>query len=279
MRWQEIIPLSLRKALGDRWHSWQAAKHRKALLRKLAGDNVQCNVCGWKGLAFTDDLWHKGTICPNCGSQVRHRMLAAAFDGLAGETSWREERLLRGKRLLHFAPERQLRDRLGKVAAVYQTADFERGDCDLMLDISSMPKVGTGAFDVIIACDVLEHVPDDRAAFREIHRVLSQGGWAVLTVPQKDPPAETDEDPTVERPDERLARFGQPDHVRMYGDDFNRRLEEAGFTVQVVDTSKFLARDTHRHVLHPPEANPSPLATNHRRIYFCQKSQNSEPAN
>lgn len=37
--------------------------------------------------------------------------------------------------------------------------------------------------DIVTALDVLEHVPDDRAGVRELHRVLSPGGVALVTVP------------------------------------------------------------------------------------------------
>jgi SAM-dependent methyltransferase len=39
-------------------------------------------------------------------------------------------------------------------------------------------------FDLIAACDVLEHLEDDVAALSEIHRALKPGGCALLTVPQ-----------------------------------------------------------------------------------------------
>ena len=38
-------------------------------------------------------------------------------------------------------------------------------------------------FDLVTAIDVLEHMPDDLAGLREIHRVLRPGGFVVLTVP------------------------------------------------------------------------------------------------
>ncbi|MEV0378388.1 methyltransferase domain-containing protein [Nonomuraea sp. NPDC050643] len=40
-----------------------------------------------------------------------------------------------------------------------------------------------GAFDRVIAAEVLEHIPDDMAAMREIFRVLRPGGTAAVTVP------------------------------------------------------------------------------------------------
>ena len=165
-----LIPLSIRRRLGVWWHTRQAAQKKQALLKRLQGHGTKCNVCGWEGRAFTDDHWHPGTICPMCGSQVRHRMLAAAFDGMSSHPGLDDETLLAGKRILHFAPERQLRERIRHAAFRYTSADFDRGDCDLRLDISAMPQIEDASYDVLIACDVLEHVPDDTSAFREIHR-------------------------------------------------------------------------------------------------------------
>ncbi len=264
---KSLLPLSLRQTLGGWWHDRQVRAKKKALLQSLAGSGAACNVCGWEGWAFADDHWHRNSVCPECGSQVRHRLLAALLNGWAPGFS--EAALLQGKEILHFAPERQLRDRVRKAAARHVTADFDRGDCDLRLDMSAMPGVPDAGFDVVIACDVLEHVPDDAAAFREIRRVLRPGGLAILTVPQMDPPAKTDEDATVTDERERERRFGQKDHVRMYGDDFSQRLEAAGFTVKVITAEDFSPAQIQSHRLAPLEKNPSPLATNVRRIYLC----------
>lgn len=40
-----------------------------------------------------------------------------------------------------------------------------------------------GAFDVVVCCDILEHVADDEAGLREVLRVLRPGGMVVITVP------------------------------------------------------------------------------------------------
>jgi hypothetical protein len=266
-----LIPLPIRRELGGRWNRWNAARRKSRLLRELAGSAVACNVCRWEGARFADDIWHSGTICPNCHSQVRHRMLAALFDGALPGGAGREADVLAGRGVLHFAPERQLRERIRLVARRHVTADFDRGDCDLRLDISAMSSVSDESFDTLIACDVLEHVPDDAAAFREIFRVLRPGGTAILTVPQSDPPAITDEDSSVTSEADRERRFGQKDHVRMYGDDFADRVAVAGFTVETVLCESFPAGAIQRHVLHPPAPNPNPLATNQRRLYLARK--------
>lgn len=268
---KDWIPLRWRRALGGRCESWRAARDQARLLRSLRGDTVECNICGWHGARFADDQWHRGTVCPVCRSQVRHRMFAALLDGKSDIAGSSEAELLAGKTVLHFAPERQLRDRIKRSARRYITADFDRGDCDLKLDMSSMPTVAESSFEAVIACDVLEHVPDDRAAMRELHRVLRPGGYAILTVPQKDPPASTDEDPGLTDPLDREKFFGQKDHVRMFGDDFADRLAAAGFEVQAVSADDFAEQSLLRHVLLPPAKNPHPLATNRRRIYLARK--------
>jgi len=266
-----LIPFPIRRRLGGWWHDRRSAQKKQALLKRLQGRGTKCNVCGWEGCSFTDDQWHPGTICPGCGSQARHRMLAAAFDGFCTAPDLDEKSLLSGKTILHFAPERQLRERIRRAASRHTTADFDRGDCELRLDISAMPQVADASYDVLIACDVLEHVPDDASAFREIHRVLKAGGTAILSVPQRDSPSQTDEDSAVKSDQEREKRFGQKDHVRMYGDDFPDRLKAAGFSVSTVDARSFPARIQSAHVLHPPVPSTKRLATNQRRLYFARK--------
>jgi ubiquinone/menaquinone biosynthesis C-methylase UbiE len=87
------------------------------------------------------------------------------------------------------------------------------------------------SFDVVYCSHVLEHVPDDRKAMRELARVLKPTGWAILAVPIFN--EKTFEDPTITSPEERERVFRQSDHVRIYGRDFVDRLRESGFDVTV----------------------------------------------
>lgn len=50
-----------------------------------------------------------------------------------------------------------------------------------------------------------------------------------------DDPAETDEDPSVTGPRERARRFGQHDHVRMYGRDLVDGLTDSDLDVESLD--------------------------------------------
>lgn len=66
-----------------------------------------------------------------------------------------------------------------------------------------------------------------------MHRVLKPGGHALLLVPLAIDGLDTDKDLD---PAERDRRFGQWDHVQLYGrDDFLRRMRQAGFSVSVFD--------------------------------------------
>ena len=44
-----------------------------------------------------------------------------------------------------------------------------------------------GAFDRVIAAEVLEHIPDDNRAMAELARVLRPGGTMAVTVPRFGP--------------------------------------------------------------------------------------------
>lgn len=229
---------------------------------------VDCNLCGWWGRRFDSDPWHPYTVCWNCHSQIRHRLFVGAWQRIDG---LRYADLIDGKRILHFAYEESTRRLLQPRAARYRTADFMADNVDERLDLSNMPSIAEGSFDLLIAADVLEHVPDHIAAMREIHRVLAPGGWAVLTVPQKDNLEKTFSDPTVTDPKERERLFGQVDHLRIFGNDMKQLLESVGFRVRVISADDFPPDVVQRNVLFPPVLSPHPLATNHRRVYFANK--------
>lgn len=123
--------------------------------------------------------------------------------------------------------ERHLRRSLG---SGYLTADLLDARVDVRMDLTDI-QYPDGTFDVIYCSHVLEHIPDDRKAMRELYRVMAPGGWGMINVPITAPV--TDEDPSVTDPAERLRRFGQEDHVRSYGPDYYDRQREAGFQVEV----------------------------------------------
>ena len=102
----------------------------------------------------------------------------------------------------------------------------------------------SGSFDLVTSTEVLEHVPDDAAAFRELRRVLRDDGWLVFTVPI-DPAAPTLERATVrdgaivhlatpEYHGDRLRGRGAVLAFRTYGLDIADRLHAARFEPSIV---------------------------------------------
>ncbi|MFM7244655.1 MAG: class I SAM-dependent methyltransferase [Planctomycetaceae bacterium] len=257
-----------RSAMATTVRSWlKALRTRGRMLACAFSRRVECVACDWQGRRFLDDAWHRDVCCPKCGSSVRHRLLLAAHRHLPGLSF---AATYGGRRVLHVAPEPIVGKHICPVAAAYVRADYLHDGVDIRLDITDMQEVADGAYDVIIACDVLEHVGDFRRALAEMHRVLAAGGLAVLTVPQEDGLAVTREDPSLTTDEQRRLAFGQHDHVRMFGDDFASELDRHGFDVSIIDASSFSPDLVVRYRL-GPERSPHPLATNHRRVFICRR--------
>jgi SAM-dependent methyltransferase len=70
----------------------------------------------------------------------------------------------------------------------YTTSEVSAvSDCDLVLDIRSMPQVDDEKYDCIFCSGVLEHVDDFLSALAEITRVLRPGGVLLLGTPLRQP--------------------------------------------------------------------------------------------
>ncbi len=117
----------------------------------------------------------------------------------------------------------------------YVGIDFDPGAdkraVDVQASMTSLP-LPDASVGLMVCFHVLEHIPDDAAAMSEMARVLAPGGVAVVQVPRR-LGIPTEEDPEASTA-ERLRRFGQRDHVRYYGDDFEDRLRTAGLSVSEV---------------------------------------------
>ncbi len=183
--------------------------------------------------------YRQNVLCPRCYSTDRDRLIWI----------WLQEYTNLGideKVLLHIAPEGSIRAYLKKIQGIeYHMGDkFEEGYDQYyydraveQMDILELPY-NDDVFDLIICNHVLEHIDNDYKAMGELYRVLKPGGKAVLQVPISWIIEETYEDASKTTHKEREDAFGQYDHVRIYGPDYPKRLENAGFEVEIIDPNQ-----------------------------------------
>jgi len=202
------------------------------------GSTVHCPVCDNRFDHFKDDWNRPNALCWRCGAQERHRAQWLLFER-------RPQLLGEARSLLHFSPEWCLRRRLAALPGLrYVTTDLDpQQTADLRLDVTAL-ALPDGAFDAVICSHVLEHVPDDAAAMRELRRVAAPGGFTLVTVPLALDRERTYEDASITSPEDRRRAFLQHDHVRLYAPDIAGRLRAAGFAVEIVDMASELGADT-----------------------------------
>jgi SAM-dependent methyltransferase len=180
--------------------------------------------------------------CPGCGALERHRLLWLYLnDGiLATRTN--------PYRVLHCAPERCLSQNLRHLPGVeYLSIDLTPQNGAVRMDLTDL-WFRDKLFDLVICNHVLEHIPDDRKAMRELLRVCKVGGIGLLNVPFDPRRADTYEDWSVWMPEERRKVFGQHDHVRIYSpENYSRRLSDSGWSVTSLQyVEQFSASDRSR---------------------------------
>ncbi len=200
---------------------------RRHIVRPLnAGGKYYCPVCESNVRRFdpAGDPPRANARCPVCGSLERPRLdwqlLTKRTDLFDGSP----------KTMLHVAPEKFLEARFRRIKNLdYRSADLNSSKAMVQMDITNI-NYPDNTFSVIYCSHVLEHIPNDRKAMAELHRVLKQDGWAVLQVPIT--AEKTYEDPAITEPEERKKHFGQWDHVRRCGPDYIDRMISAGFVAE-----------------------------------------------
>lgn len=161
------------------------------------------------------------------------------------------------QKVLHFAPEQAFYKRFRKMKNLdYVTTDLNSPLADVKADICNLP-FEDNEFDVIFCNHVLEHIPDDVKAMKELYRVLKPGGFGVIQIPQDLNRATTFEDDSITDRKERAKIFGQYDHVRIYGNDYFDKLRAVGFKVEEIDyTASFSEADIDKYRLAKGEILP-----------------------
>ena len=199
---------------------------RKIISLRYYGRKYQCNICG---IHLSGFLMKKNgdQMCPACGSLSRNRRLWTMLAPI----------IQPGASILHFSPSRSLFRKLSKLDIHYVSTDFE-GEfiAQKQHDITAIDEPDN-SFDIIICYHILEHIPDDHKAMRELLRVLKPGGRTFIQTPFKD--GDTYENPKITSPEDRKIHFGQEDHVRIYSiADLDKRLQKTGFKTQIIQTNE-----------------------------------------
>ena len=237
---------------------------RKLRQRALRGNSVVCPCCKGHFLTFLPGgvvTKRPHALCPGCGSLERHRLL---WHFVQHKTTL----LSKPHKVLHVAPEPLFFQLFSQNPGIdyVPCAKFGEGYEDeypvgtINIDLTDI-DFPDETFDVILCSHVLEHIPNDQQAMRELHRVLKPTGWAILQVPLDLSREKTYEDFSITRLEAREKAFGQRDHVRVYGRDYPARLAQAGFAVQAHEaTLMYSQQEIFRYGFDKYES-----------VFYCQK--------
>ena len=160
-----------------------------------------CNLCKCESPNFlhtsNENRILFNSICPNCSSRKRHRGLNELYKNILTEFD--------SPKILHFAPEPVF-------YKLFQNIDYE-----------------SDSFDLILCNHVLEHVPNDYKALKELYRILKHSGIAIITVPGN-------------WCLEEIIEYDYPDgngHYRDYGLNFISVLENIFTAIECIDLYKY----------------------------------------
>ena len=200
---------------------------RPILVLLLKGDRFMDPIDGKTFKTFLPygyGTQRNNALSPSTLTLERHRLL---WIYLKRETDF----FTAPKKVLHFAPEQAFYKIFRNQKNLdYTTTDLLSPLADVKADICNLP-FQDNTYDVILCNHVLEHIPDDKKAMRELYRVLKPGGMGIFQIPQDLNRASTFSDDSITNQKERARIFGQYDHVRIYGRDYFDTLRAIGFTV------------------------------------------------
>ena len=153
-------------------------------LRHLPRSRIRaCRACAQNSLILAYGRAEEFQVCIRCRANLRYELLAMYLR--------RNYQDLSTVDVLELDPASPLRPLLAGarnyMRSFYREAiepGVVRPDGAVCQDIMNL-KLPSESLDLIVSSDVLEHVPDPAAAFRESVRVLRPGGAHIFTVPPR----------------------------------------------------------------------------------------------
>ena len=146
-------------------------------------------------------------------------------------------------RLLHIAPDTEFPSFFKERHNIdYYNGDLDNNFADLKIDITKI-EYNQNFFDVIICNHVLEQIDDDFIALKELFRVLRKDGLAILQSPISKTLETTYENKNLSTAKNYQRAYGQSDMRRIYGQDYQSRLESVGFRVKIYQPNTFLSSE------------------------------------
>jgi SAM-dependent methyltransferase len=127
-----------------------------------------CEICGWKGKYFTSFYSSRmekrvDTLCPNCGSVERTRIVHGLLKG-------RNSKGMRAMEVGSLPKCRLLPSALPDADCV--TVD-KYHNAEIIMDLNAL-TFKDESFDIVVALSVLQQIEDDGKAISEIYRVLKK---------------------------------------------------------------------------------------------------------
>ncbi|MAX60750.1 MAG: SAM-dependent methyltransferase [Rhodobiaceae bacterium] len=200
-------------------------KTKHKLLASLCGMKLHCPICGnyFRKMKRYGPYNRRNAQCQNCGSLERYRWL---YFWLQFELN----NFSKTVSILDIAPNSSLNNLIRGYSHIdYETADITDDvvKVDIVGDLTNFPQKDS-RYDYILLLEVLEHIIDDKKALSECYRLLRPNGKCIITVPIDVNKSVTEMDTSLTS-DERLKKYGQIDHVRIYGNDFFDFLNSTNF--------------------------------------------------
>lgn len=204
-------------------------------------NSVQALVVDYQGAEEHSGIkipnWRERLTCPNCGCNNRQRFIAHEIF----------QRYEPGMRILMHEQKTHIFSRLQRELPTlegfeYMGRDYVSGAYydGVRYEDPSNCTFADEEFDIVISSDILELVPDYRAALQETYRILRSGGKFVFTVPFKANSIETEIRARIQ--EDTVVFNGEPLYYpnpiegykplpvyHIFGWDILKVLEECGF--------------------------------------------------